>query len=419
MRRSGARSGRLSRHQALVALLVLLSLAVVLGGCAGRRGLGASQSWSGVAVQEGTDSAFVGTRDGRILEIVLTTDSSGRVRPALGEEFDANSRQDESEGSRVDPAFYGTPVISGGRIYAASYQGFVYSLRASGSAEGAPLGDVGSFEIDGDSLTKGITGSLVVADGAVVTAASESSKDGRLYVLEAAELDDNSRPLDVERCRYPDRDVDPVGPIWSTPAVHDGIAYFGDLFHFVHAVSLATCELVWDKPTELDGAIVATPLIVGDRMYLGSFDGSFYAIDLADGAVTELFSSENWFWAGAATDGNQIYVPNLDGLLYAYDIERGMVAWTYDQEGGREKIISMPVVVDDKIVMASDSGILTLLNSRGERLRRLGRPNDEVRAPLTVSGDTVIAHSVDEFITALKVERDDLDSDWEFQLTGF
>ena len=201
--------------------------------------------------------------------------------------------------------------------------------------------------------------------------------------------------------------------------VVNGIAYFGDLNHFVHAVSLEDCGLVWEAPAELGGAIIATPLIVGTTMYLGSFDRSFYSIGLRSGSVSPLFEADSWFWAGAATDGRYIYAPNLDGRLYAYDVQRQERAWTYDQEGDRERILSTPVVVGDNVVLASDSGILTLLNRRGQQLRRLGVPGDDVRAPLTVAGNLVFAHSLDEIITAYLVENDDLDKEWELKLTGF
>ena len=418
VRRTHARLGGSFGHPALVVLLVALVGLMLMAGCSGgRRGLGASQSWSGVAVQPGGESAFVGTRDGRIIEILLDRNVRSRTRPSLGAEFDANERRDESDGGRVAPAFYGTPTLARNRVYAASYQGFVYSLSAG--ADGAPLGDVGSFEIDGDNLTKGFTGSVVVADGAIVAAASESSQAGRLYVLSASQLDINARPSNVERCRYPNQGLEPVGPIWSTPVVVNGVAYFGDLNHFVHAVSLERCTLVWSAPAELGGAIVATPLVVGRTMYLGAFDRGFYAIDLSDGRVSKLFEANSWFWAGAASDGRYIYAPNLDGRLYAYDLDRLELAWTYDQEGGLERILSTPAIVGDNVVLASDSGILTLLDRQGQPLRRLGVAGDDVRAPLTLVDNMVFAHSLDEIITAYLVDNDDLDTEWELELPGF
>ena len=416
MRPTGARSGRLFPIPALLLLVGLV--AVVLLGCAGRQGLGASQSWSGVAVQSDGGTGYVGTRDGRIIEVEIEVDGRGGLRLQPRAEFDSGSdnRLEESRGNRVASAFYGTPTLADGRVYAGSYQGFVYSLSED-------LDDIGEFEIEGELLAKGISGSVVVADGRVVVAASENAETGRLYVLDKAMLDADEDDEDILRagCRYPAGGAEAIGPIWSTPTVVDGIAYFGDLHHFIHAVTITDCKLIWDTPTKLGGALVAPPLVVGGRLYIGSFDRSLYGISLTSGAATKLFTADNWFWAGAGTDGQRVYAPNFDGRLYAYDIQRGELVWSYDQEGDRDRLLSSPIVIDDKIVLASDSGILTLLDATGRRLDRLGTTGDSVRAPLTVFGETVFARSLDEVITPYRVEGQDLDTDtdWELKLEGF
>jgi outer membrane protein assembly factor BamB len=418
VRLTGARSGRLFPVPALLLLATLLA-AGLMGCDGGRQGLGASQSWSGVAVQSDGAAGYVGSRDGRIIKVGIEADGGGDLTLRAQAEFDAASdnRFEESSGNRVESAFYGTPTLANGRVYAGSYQGFVYSLSED-------LNDVGEFEIPGDDLlAKGITGSVVVVDGRVVVAASENAKTGRLYVLDAVMLDADKDDEDIlrEGCRYPEDGEESIGPIWSTPTVVDGIAYFGDLHHFIHAVSIWDCKLLWDAPAEVGGALVAPPVVAGGRLYIGSFDRSMYAVALTTGAVTKLFTADNWFWAGAVTDGQRVYAPNLDGRLYAYDISSGNLAWSYDQEGDRDPLLSSPAVIGDKIVLASDSGILTLLDTSGKRLDRLGTTGDSVRSSLTTFDDTVFARSLDEVIRPYRVKNGDLDSDpdWELKLEGF
>ncbi len=421
MKRIGAVSDRRVRRNARSLLLALASL-VLLAACAGRQGVGASESWSGVAIQPGTDAAFVGTRDGRVLELILRANSRGVIQPQLGEVFDTADRDEGDDGSRVSAAFYGTPAVANGRVYVGSYQGFVYSLRASDSSQGRALDDrdVGSFEIDGDDLAKGISGSVVYDNGTLVVVATEDTNDGRLYILDAEALDANARQDRIERCRYPSDDDDPsVGRSWTTPLVIDRIAYFGDLEHALHAVSIDTCKSVWDQPAELGGAIVATPVAVGGRLYVGAFDRHLYSIDIASGAVAEVLTAGSWFWASPATDGRLVYAPNLDGRLYAYDTLAGQKAWDYDQEGDLDPLLAPPAVVGSNIVLASDSGIFTLVDNRGRRLRRIGNAGDKVRSDLTVFDSTVYAHSLDELLTAYVVVDDDLESEWEFQIEGF
>jgi outer membrane protein assembly factor BamB len=401
-------------------MLVLLSLVavVVLAGCAGRRGVGASESWSGVVASPETDSVFVGTRDGRVLELLLARTSTGRIQPRPAQVFDARERDEGGDKSRVGVAFYGTPSLANDRLYVGSYQGFVYSLNVSD--DGNSLSDVGWFEIDGDKLAKGISGDVIYADGALVIAAAEDTQIGRMYVLEAAELDTNARKERIERCRYPAGSETGVGRVWSSPLVVDGVAYFGDLDHFVHAVSIETCEPVWGAPAELGGSIVAAPIAVDGKLYVGSFDGIMYAIDMATGATAEAFAtSTSWFWATPATDGKRIYAPNLDGVLYAYDIAANDVVWEYDQEGSRDEILAQPAIVDGNIMLGSDGGVVTLLDVDGFRIADFALADDKIRAPLMVSDNTVYVRSLEELITAFLVVDGTIEKDWEYQVEGF
>jgi outer membrane protein assembly factor BamB len=418
VKRIGTGNRSLFIHRARLAVLLSLVAAITLAGCEGRQGTGASESWSGIATQPGSDTAFVGTRDGRIIELQLE-ERNGRIVPREGATFDAKDR--DEGGNRVDVAFYGTPTLAGDRVYVGSYQGFVYSLAGSNSSS-APLTDIGAFEIDGDNLAKGISGDVIYTDGLLVVAAAEDTDKGRLYVLKADQLDLNTGASRIEQCRYPAGHEQGVGRMWTTPLVLDGIAYFGDLDHRVHAVDIATCQPVWDEPAELGGAVVATPVALNGKLYVGAFDRSMYAIDIATGAASKLFEGNRWFWASAATDGQLIYAPNLDGLLYAYDPAFGSsdgVVWTYDQEGGSDQLLAPPAVVDGRVVLGSDSGVVTLLDNNGDRLRSISKSNDNIRAALTVSGNTVYVRSLDEVITAYQVDGDNLDEDWEFEIEGF
>ena len=392
-----------------IASMVVLAAVVLLGGCGARNRGSATQSWSGVALEG--DSAFVGTADGRVVQIKLR-DQGGETIAQLGATFGPP----DVERGATDPAFYGTPAVDGGRLYVGSYHGVAYSMRAAPRADGGGvLEGVREFPIDGNPLAEGIAGSVVPAGDLLVVAASEDAEAGRLYVLEASRLNDGVSPTQVERCRYPA--TEPIGQLWTTPTVVDGVAYFGDLSHRVYAVSIADCRLVWNAPAELGGAIVAPPLVLGGKLYLGAFDRWFYEVDRATGAVSKLFEAGGWFWARAATDGVRVYAPSLDGMLYAYSVRNKQVVWTDDQEGQPEPILSAPVVVGDKVVMASDSGTVTLLSAAGSRLdSRLVK--GQVRAPLTVRDDVVYIHSLDEVVTALRVAGTSFVGEWVFDVSG-
>ena len=386
MNQTGAYFGRTGLSPALV-LLMAIVLAVVLAGCAQSRNA-ATQSWSGVAVEG--DSTYVGTREGRLIKLSLDA-GLAQIGPYQV------PQPDREQGF---PALYGTPVIEDGRVYVGTYNGVVLSLDAVG------LGDARTFEIDGNDLAKGIAGSVVPHDGRLVVAATEDAGEGRLYVLAADSL--------VEQCRYPARNEQPVGQLWTTPVVLDGIAYFGDQSKRVHAVSIRDCRPVWNGPAQLGGAVVAPPVITGGYLYLGAFDRTFYRVSLGTGASEKLFEADSWFWGAAVTDGRVLYIPNMDGNIYAYDSASGRVVWSYPGNDEGEPVLASPVLSNGELVYASDSGIMVVLDAQSGNRKWDRRVGNDVRAPLSSEGRLVFLHSLDETITAIDLDTKQLA--WERNL---
>ncbi len=386
LNQTGAYPGRTGLSPALI-LLMAIVLAVLLAGCAQSRNA-ATQSWSGVAVEG--DSTYVGTREGRLIRLSLDA-GLAQIAPYQV------PQPDREQGF---PALYGAPVVEDGRVYVGTYNGIVLSLDADS------FGDARTFEIDGNDLAKGIAGSVVPHNGSLVVAAAEDAGEGRLYVLEASSL--------VEQCRFPARNETPVGQLWTTPVVQNGIAYFGDQSKRVHAVSIGDCRPVWDQPAQLDGAVVAPPVITGAYLYLGAFDRAFYRVNLATGAPEKLFEANNWFWGAAVTDGTTMYAPNMDGNVYAYNIESGRVVWTYPGNDESEPVLASPVLSGDELVYASDSGIMVVLDKQSGSRRWDRRVGNDVRAPLAAEGRLVFLHSLDETITAIDLDTKQLA--WERNL---
>lgn len=386
LNQTGAYPGRTGLSPALI-LLVAIVLAVLLAGCAQSRNA-ATQSWSGVAVEG--DSTYVGTREGRLIRLSLDA-GLAQIAPYQV------PQPDREQGF---PALYGTPVVEDGRVYVGTYNGIVLSLDANS------FGDARTFEIDGNDLAKGIAGSVVPHNGSLVVAAAEDAGEGRLYVLEASSL--------IEQCRFPARNETPVGQLWTTPVVQDGIAYFGDQSKRVHAVSTGDCRPVWDQPAQLDGAVVAPPVITGGHLYLGAFDRAFYRVNLVTGATEKLFEANNWFWGAAVTDGTTMFTPNMDGNVYAYNIESGRVVWAYPGNDEGEPVLASPVLSGEELVYASDSGIMVVLDKQSGSRRWDRRVGNDVRAPLTAEGRIVFLHSLDETITAIDLDTKQLA--WERNL---
>ncbi len=82
---------------------------------------------------------------------------------------------------------------------------------------------------------------------------------------------------------------------------------------------------------------VASPLIVGDKLFAPNADGNLYVLDLSDGrsqkqavAVVELAGR---LWAQPVTDGKHVFVTSLDHSVFSVDIETYDIAWHEDVAG--------------------------------------------------------------------------------------
>lgn len=84
-----------------------------------------------------------------------------------------------------------------------------------------------------------------------------------------------------------------------------------------------------------------------------------------------------------------------------------------------DAILATPAIVDGNIMLGSDGGDVTLLDSDGFKTASFALADDKVRAPLMVSGNTVYVRSLEEVITAFVITGDTIEKDWDFKVEGF
>ena len=97
-----------------------------------------------------------------------------------------------------------------------------------------------------------------------------------------------------------------------------------------------------------------------------------------------------------------VYATSMDGKLYALNLETGLVQWEFDLES---PILSTPVLVEDRIVVTSDAGLMYSL-STATGLPEVAPPfsiGAEVRAPLAVRDDIVYVSTMDRKVLAVRV----------------
>lgn len=368
---SHSQIGRLNWRVLALCAAALLPL---LAACTGNIG-SESTGWNPPASKDGV--VYVGTKQGQVKAFI----DNGFEGVRESWTFPALQTQADLQG------VFNTPLVVGDLVYVSAQGGVLYAINK----ETGTLADGGWQRPQGQpgDLEPLIAGPAYDPKNDLILAPSE---DGRLYAYTARSGDQAWNPF-------------PTGAaIWSTPAVDNGIGYFGSFDHNVYAVTLNDGKELWHYET--GGVVAGKPLVFDGKVIAGSFDKSLYAISVEDGTVVWTFEADNWFWAGAVTDGSTIFAPNMNGNIYALD-RNGNLLWKYDVGSS---IVSSPVLVPRGLVVAAKEGKLVLLDTGTanlglqRELSNLTLGDAEIKAPLFADGDSVFVGSQDSTVRRIEIK---------------
>ncbi len=185
------------------------------------------------------------------------------------------------------------------------------------------------------------------------------------------------------------------GPVFSSPAVTDGLVIFGSDDGSVRAVDSTTGALRWRYRT---GAPVrSSPAVVDGRIFVGSNDGYLYAFDLR-GAVLWKRSLGYEIVSSPAVSGSTVVVGAAK--LSAFDVATGNQRWAFSPD---DVIVSSPAIAHGTVVVGSnDHNVYAVTLENGRELWRL-RTAAAVQSSPTIANGMAYVGGVDGFAYAIDV----------------
>jgi outer membrane protein assembly factor BamB len=311
---------------------------------------------------------YITTENGHIARTTLAPD--GRSATALWTFPDRDVPDDE----RIYPnAIYGPPILADGRVYIATFQAGVFALNAeTGRPEWPRAGTTNANAIRGN-----IAGGLAYANGILFFGTTE----GRVYGWSA----DNGMPA-------PGWETPLVfgSGIWATPVAIGDILYVGTMDGELHALRISDRTPAWPEPFRATGAIGDLVAVDDARLFVPSINRHLYLLDAATGQVLTDFRARHWVWTTPALEGNRLFFGDFGGYIYGLDIsvsparELWPPAWT-----GGPLVKAAPVIVDDVLVVADRAPVVSFIDANtGAVLNRV--PIDgagTVRANLLAAHD--------------------------------
>lgn len=344
----------------LILSILLLLTATLLSACAG--GAGLATSWPGLYANQ--DTAYVAFNN-HVYAIALDTGLEKWRFP-------------KETNNRI--TLYADPSLSPDRqLIVGGYNNVLYSLDPD-------TGDL-NWEF-AQAGNKYIASPLAVEKGIFAPNA-----DNNLYALN---LDGSLRWK-----------FNTQGEIWAQPVTDPNCEciYLTSMDHRVYALDPADGSLRWQSE-ELSGAIVGSPTLSEDGiLYVGTFGREIIALDAKDGSVVWRTPTGGWVWSGPALADGRLYVGDLDGNFYAINAADGQAIWnlTPDQLDGA--IVGSPVIIDDTIYFASESGSVYALDTAGRILWSQAIGGRMLAAPVPAGDLLLVApNGADQLLYAITRE---------------
>jgi len=140
--------------------------------------------------------------------------------------------------------------------------------------------------------------------------------------------------------------------------------------------------VVWEF--KADEAVEATPVIVGDSVYLVDAAGSIYAINERDGKQRWRFDTELGFTSGPSVDDGLLVIGDLDGKVYAIETSTGKQRWTAETNA---EVSGSAAFDANRILITSQDGNLYALDRDDGHVIWTYETDDQIRCSPTIAVD--------------------------------
>jgi outer membrane protein assembly factor BamB len=291
------------------------------------------------------------------------------------------------------PGRWSTPAVVDGVVYVGSNGRYVYALDAADGSERWRF----------DAVTDPRRASPTPGEpDPVMVYASPAVVDGIVFV-EASGIADNLAAdlfaIDAATGQQRWHVTLPRNGALSSPAVVDGVAYFGTSFiGFLYALDAQTGVERWHV-AGMGNANVAVPAVADGTVYLGNNLGDLYAFDAATGGVRWSVKAGGIgaFTSSVAVGDGVVYAGTTDGALYAVDGATGAERWHLKLGS---QAISSPALVASVVYVNSVDGTVSAVDATSGTVLWTASAGGGMSSP-TVAGGLIYLVNGDGFLVAL------------------
>ncbi len=209
------------------------------------------------------------------------------------------------------------------------------------------------------------------------------------------------------------------GAIWGPPAIDDGMVYIGSDDGSLYALDAQAGHLKWKFTTQ--GLVRSRPAISAGRVYFASDDGFLYAVDAQAGQQVwrvDIGNSSDpekrqnpgtvpdpttfdYLQSSPVLSGAQVYVGSADGRVLALAADTGEITWSFKTG---QKVRASPVIDEGTLYVGSWDGTVYALDAATGQSRWKTPIGGQVQSTAVVADDLVYTASRKASVVALDVQ---------------
>ncbi len=172
------------------------------------------------------------------------------------------------------------------------------------------------------------------------------------------------------------------GPIVGSPAIAGGVVFIGSLDGSMYAIDQETGQQKWK--TEPTDSIASSPAVADGMVYYLSYDRALYAVAADSGAVKWLFATSgerrfeakglhglvptdqniadpmDTFLSSPAVFNGRVYFGSSDGHVYALDAKSGVLSWSFVT---KDVVHASPAIANNTVYIGSWDSYLYALDA--------------------------------------------------------
>jgi outer membrane protein assembly factor BamB len=184
----------------------------------------------------------------------------------------------------------------------------------------------------------------------------------------------------------------------------------------VIAFSAGYGKIRWQKtigPTE------SSPLLIGNRLYTGDWQGRVWALDARSGRTIWRQGGMGPIKGGLAFSDGRLYVGSYDGHLYCFGAQKGRLIWKAKAQGrlyGHARFYSTPAVAYGRVYIGGTDGKMYSYGATTGKLRWSHSTGGYVYASPAVWNQTVLVGSYSKKLFAFDAATGA--QKWSFKANG-